>query len=156
MKNILILTSVLLMLISCGSSNNYKYNREEETPLKGTWVVQDVKYSEDDVKVTAFGIADAQCFVSSAWTFVPNNHTGKMIAGASNNDCPTVDTDYTWYIDANDVFHLKPISGGMKAKNVKDGYLFKIHMDGENNFTLLQTANLDGSPVYITYNFVKQ
>ncbi len=157
MKNIFILGVVLITLASCGSSKNYKYNRDEETPLKGTWVVQDVQYSEDDIKVTAFGVADAQCFKGSVWTLVPNNHTGKMIAGATKpSDCPMIDTNFTWYIDENDTFNLKPLSGGMKAKDVKSGYVFKINRTSDNNFTLLQSAALDGSPVYITYNFIKQ
>ncbi len=156
MKNTFILFCLGLMLLSCGSSNSYKYNREEESKLKGVWIVQNVEYSQDKIKVKAFGVADAQCFKGSVWTLVPNNHTGEITEGASNTDCPFIDKDVTWYIDSNDTFTLKVVNPDEKAKDVKDGYVFKYNGTSENSFQLIQSAALEGKPVYITYNFIKQ
>ncbi len=155
MRNTFIFCCLLGVLWSC-SSSSVKYNRAEETPLKGVWIVQEVDYSQDKIKVTAFGVADAQCFKGSVWTLVPNNHTGKMIEGVANSDCATINSNFTWYIDENDTFTLKPVGDGMKAKDVDSGYLFKVNRTSDTSFNLVQTAYLDGSPVYITYNFIKQ
>ncbi len=156
MKNTIILLGLTLVLLSCGSSSSYKYNYEEESKLKGVWIVQNVEYSMDKIKVTAFGVADAQCFKGSVWTLIPNNHTGKITEGASNSDCPYINTDLTWYIDSNDTFNTKVISPGEKAKDVKDGFQFKYNRTSENSFQIIQSAALDGQPIYITYNFIKQ
>ncbi len=158
MKKFLTIVGLSLLVLSCGSSKDEstKYNRAEETPLKGNWVVDNVEYSQDKIKVKAFGIADAQCFKGSVWSLVPNNHTGSMEEGIGNSDCPNVSTDFTWYVDPNDTFYLKPVGEGDKAKDVKDGYIFKLNRTSDTSFSLVQTANLDGTPVYISYNFLKQ
>lgn len=150
MKKIILLLIVSYMLLSCKAT----YNRAEETPLKGSWTVTSVNYSEKNIRVKAFNFADAQCFVNSVWSFIPNNHTGN-VAIYQTKDCPAAESNITWFIDQNQNFNVKIVGSGEKAKNVYDGYILSLANQTENSFNLIQSASLEGKPVQITYVFSK-
>lgn len=149
MKKFVLISLVIFALYSCKST----YNRAEESPLKGEWMVSNVTYSQTGIKVKSFDLADAQCFKNSTWNFVPNNHTGNFTLNGGGS-CPTLSENITWYIDNNNQFNMKFVNNE-KAKNVADGYNLNYVAVSETSFQLIQNASLEGKPIQIKYEFSK-
>ncbi len=133
-----------------GSSNPNKRNMGAQKELIGTWNLDDVSYSESLVKVKAFDLYDAQCLKNSTWFFVSNNNTGNFTL-TSGGECPSSTQKFTWYIDQQNMFILKLLGEGDKAKKVTTGTTYLFQSISENEFTLTQQVN----EVKIAYHFTK-
>ncbi len=159
MKNLIFTGIVSLFLFySCASNNSssdssynpHKMNTGSQKELIGTWNLDNVSYSEDLVKVKAFDLYDAQCLKNSTWFFVNNNHTGNFTLN-SGGECPSSTQNFTWYIDQQNMFILKLLGEGDKARKVTTGTTYLFQSISENEFTLTQQI----SGVKIAYHFTK-
>ncbi|MDR1876820.1 MAG: hypothetical protein LBQ84_04280, partial [Flavobacteriaceae bacterium] len=59
--------------------------------------------------------------------------------------------NFTWYIDKQDMFILKLLNEGEKARKVTTGTTYLFHSISENEFKLSQVV----SGLTITYHFSK-
>jgi hypothetical protein len=125
-------------------------NRSSQKGLPGTWNLDRVSYSESMVKVKAFDEYDAQCLKNSTWFFVANNNTGNFTFPGESG-CPSGTQKFTWYIDKQDMFILKLLNEGDKARKVTVGTTYLFQSISENEFKLSQVV----SGLTITYHFSK-
>lgn len=151
MKKLIIL-GILSMFIfySCSSSNSVALDRSSQRDVRGTWNLDRVSYSENMVKVKAFDEYDAQCLKNSVWYFIANNNRGNFTLQGGNT-CPALTQNFTWYIDKQNMFVLKLLNEGDKARKVTTGTTYLYEILSENEFKLSQVI----SGVTITYHFSK-
>jgi hypothetical protein len=140
----------IFLFYSCSSSNPTAVNRPLQKDVRGTWSLDNVSYSESMVKVKAFDEYDAQCLKNSAWYFVANNNSGNFTLPGEAN-CPNRTQNFTWYIDKQDMFILKLLNEGDKARKVTTGTTYLFQSISGNEFKLSQTI----SGITITYHFTK-
>ena len=63
-----------IMLMSCGGS---KVVNNAEKTIKGNWSLSSITYSKTgQYNVTLLNDVSKECFETSTWQFIPNNHTG--------------------------------------------------------------------------------
>ena len=148
MKKILFLSMFVMALVSCGS-----LDQKSQVGLKGNWAITSVSYPGSDyIKVTSFDVADSQCFVGSAWSFVSNNNSGTMDVNKAG--CPSFSSNINWTITKTGDFTLK-ILEGEKAKRVSEGYFLKVRNQSESAFQLVDNVNVGGKNVEVVYQFQK-
>ncbi len=140
----------MFFFYSCSSTNPTAVNRPSQRDIRGTWNLDKVTYSETMVKVKAFDAYDAQCLTNSTWYFIANNNTGNFtLSGGAG--CPSGVQNFTWYVDKQDMFILKLLNEGDKARKVTTGTTYLFKNISENEFNLSQVI----SGVTITYHFTK-
>ena len=126
--------------------------RADALKMKGTWEITSVEYDKS-LKIKPFDEgADAQCFVGSQWSLIPNNYTGTYSL-SGGGDCPSVTQPISFEMTKNNEFKFKKVMTGEKAKHVSAGYVLDLQNRTENNFTLVQSVAFDGSIVKVYYNF---
>lgn len=153
MKNLLVAGIIgAAMTVSCSTAKTAQANRAEFMNLKGDWEITSVNY-DNNYKVKPFDEnADAQCFVGSHWTLVPNNWTGTyMINGGA--DCPSVIQPIKFEVVNGTEFKFKKLVEGSKAKEVVSGYSLNLINQTDHQFSLEQNVPADGQNVRIVYNF---
>lgn len=158
MKNIAMLGLVgLLGLSSCTTIQKGKVaqqNQAEYLKLKGQWQLASINYDKS-YKIKPFdeGV-DAECFVGSMWTLIPNNYSGSyMLAGGQG--CPTITQPIKFEVKDGSTFLFKKIAAGTKAKQNDTGYSLTLVNQTDNTFTLQQSVPFQGSFVNVQYNFIK-
>lgn len=155
MKNI-ILAGILgaTIITSCSTAKTAQANRAEFLQLKGTWLLTSVNY-DSNYKIKPFDEgADAQCFVGSTWTLVPNNWTGSYSLNGGG-ECPTVMQPIKFEVVNGNEFKFKKLMDGTKAKAVTAGYSLNLISQTAESFTLEQNIPSEGENVRVVYNFSK-
>ncbi|HPZ25773.1 MAG TPA: lipocalin family protein, partial [Kaistella sp.] len=115
MKNLL-LSGILVaaFTVSCSGVKNAKTaqeNRAEFLKLKGDWELTSIDYDKN-FKVKPFDEgADAQCFVGSHWTLIPNNWTGSYTLNGGGS-CPSVVMPIKFEVVNGNEFKFKKILEG--------------------------------------------
>lgn len=117
----------IALISSCGASKNSISKKD----IKGTWTLNDVRVSgldrNDVVKIQLFRDADINCFKGSTWVLPNNNYGSYTINGGTG--CTTGSRNIVWSYEQQNgetVFQFKRLQEGVKAKNIGEGYLFKI------------------------------
>ena len=154
MKKLILLSVFAVLLISCKSKSvtNTKVDNKTERVIKGNWQISSVDYPGSEyIKVNAFQLADAQCFVGSTWKFVSNNNKGEM--ALTKTSCPAFSSPITWFINKDGQFVLKVLNAGEKAKKVRDGYILNVANVTETSFQLLDTIDVGGKMTNVVYQF---
>lgn len=150
----LLLFNLIILLFACKTNPVTKVDNKTESSLKGNWKIATVKYPGSDIiKVKSFGIANADCFVGSSWTFVSNNNTGKM--ALTDTKCPSYKSKITWYINKEGNVIMKFLDTGEKAKKVTEGFVLKVSIQSETSFTLTDKIDVGGKSTDIIYQFEK-
>lgn len=153
MKNLL-LTGILGagLLASCSTAKTAQANKSEFLKLKGQWQVTSVDYNKN-YRVKPFDEgADAQCFVGSTWTLVPNNYTGTYSIDGGTG-CPTVTQPIKFEVVNGNEFKFKKLVEGSKAKAVVSGYSLNLINQTQDQFSLEQNIPSNGENVRVVYNF---
>ena len=133
---------------------NTKLDKTSQVAIKGNWKIVSVSYPGSNYfKVDSFGIADSQCFVGSAWSFISNNNKGNM--SLTKADCPAFNSPIVWSINKDGMFVLKIVNPGVKSKDVKSGYLLKVANQTETSFQLIDKIDVGGQQKEIVYQFEK-
>ena len=140
----------MFIFYSCSSSNSTSLNRPSQREVRGTWNLDNVTYSENMVKVKAFDEYDAQCLKNSTWYFVANNNSGNFII-TQGGECPSLTQQFKWYIDSQNMFVLKLLNEGDKARKVSTGTTYQYQDISDSEFILNQVI----SGVKISYHFSK-
>lgn len=158
-KKSLILISTVVFLSSCGIS---KEVREQRNLLSGTWILNDIRYENNQgmFKAVLFNDADAICFEGSNWFFRDNNSTGRYTI-QQGSLCEGGDRYIRWSVVSNPANYSNQlqfkfidakrndISGGL-------GYRLNISQLTESEMTLRSNVTVEGKTITLVYEFTKQ
>lgn len=150
-----------LLAVSCSSTKNASSLPDREA-VKGNWVLNSITYeglpSNERVKLTLLDEGNENCLTGSTWIF-PNNGYGSYTINSSGTGCTAGQRNIVWsYQKAGDqaIFQYKKLEGGVKAKDITDGYRFRILSADASTLQLQSEVSFEGKPVYINYSFSKQ
>lgn len=124
--------------------------------VKGNWVVTDISFDgiPQHSKVTVFDQASYECFKGSQWVF-PNNETnGSYTLTSTEGGCSTASQPIVWSINKSggvESLQFKKIGGGVKAKNVAEGYRLEISSLDKSIMVWRAAVNFEGKTGYIVY-----
>ncbi|RYY57663.1 MAG: hypothetical protein EOO09_01765 [Chitinophagaceae bacterium] len=151
--------AISLLAASCGGSK--KVVTAERNDIKGNWTLNAITYDGlaqgQKVKITLLDEGSEACLTGSTWKF-PNNGNGSYTINSSAAGCLVGERTIVWSTrqeNGNTVFQYKKVSGGEKAKNVADGYRFKVITADDNMMQLQSEVSFEGKPLYINYSFTK-
>jgi hypothetical protein len=161
LKQIIPFLAGALLAVSCSSTKNATSipNREG---IKGSWVLNTVTYdglsSGEKVRLTLLDEGNEACLTGSTWV-LPNNGYGSYTITSSGSGCTAGQRNIVWsYQTSGDqaIFQYKKLEGGVKAKDIADGYRFKILSVDNSSMRLQSEVSFEGKPLYINYSFSKQ
>jgi hypothetical protein len=124
--------------------------------VKGTWVVTDISFDgiPQHSKVTVFDQASYECFKGSQWVF-PNNETnGSYTLTSTEGGCSTASQPIVWSIYKSggvENLQFKKIGGGVKSKDVAEGYRLEISSLDKTTMVWRAAVNFEGKTGYIVY-----
>ncbi len=151
-----------LMAVSCSSSKQVTSSVAQREDVKGTWVLNTITYdglpAGQKVKITLLDEGTDACLTGSTWV-LPNNGNGSYTLNSSAAGCMPGQRNIVWSYQKNGdqaIFQYKILPGGIKPKNVTDGYRFKLVSASETAMQLQSEVSFEGKPVYINYSFSKQ
>ena len=151
--------SLALATASCSSSKNVVTG--ERNDIKGNWTLNTITYdglsAGEKVKITLLDEGTDACLTGSTWKF-PNNGNGTYNITSSAAGCVPGERNIVWSTrqEANaTIFQFKRLTGGVKPKNVEEGYRFKIISADDNMMQLQSEVSFEGKPLYINYMFSK-
>ena len=139
--------------ISCSSSKNATNLKATNRHLAGTWTISDINVNiPSDFHVTdVFDEAPYEDFKGSTWNLIRNGKGSFTLTNGTKEDI-------YWSIYGkgdNAQLQFKKL-GGMKPKNVEDGYRLQLQNITNNNFTAISSVDLgNGNTGSITYTFTK-
>ena len=157
-QKIAMLFALGFLLFSCSIS---KAVREERKTVNGTWTLENVGYEENEgsFKSILFNDAKAVCFEGSTWFFLNNNSTGNYNL-KNSSICSGGQRNIRWSIVENDggnnQLQFKFIDEKKKDIYGRTGYRFDIVSLSLSEMTLKSKVTVDGSPISVVYEFVKQ
>jgi hypothetical protein len=159
LKGIFSIVAGSFIIASCSSSKKTAATAGRND-VKGTWVLDNITYEGlpqgQKIKLTLLGEGDENCLKGSTWVF-PNNGNGSYtIAQNDATDCPPGERNIVWsYRQENDqtILQYKRLPGGVKAKDVVDGYKFNIVSATDANLSLRSDIVFEGSTISINYSF---
>jgi hypothetical protein len=150
-----------LITASCSSSKN-TVAVPERSGVKGNWVLNTVTYdglsSGQKVKITLLDEGSEACLTGSTWV-LPNNGYGSYTINSSAAGCTAGQRNIVWSYQKNGdqaIFQYKRLEGGEKAKNIADGYKFKLVSVDDASMRLQSEVSFEGKPLYINYTFSRQ
>lgn len=154
--------TIIIVSSSCSSSKNSTATASRDA-IKGTWVLDNISYDGipqgQKVKLTLLGEGDENCLKGSTWVF-PNNGNGSYtIAQTESTGCTPGERNIVWsYRQENGqtILQYKRLPGGVKAKDITDGYKFNIVSATDANLALRSNVVFEGSTIGINYSFSKK
>ena len=161
LKKIIPFLLVALSFFSCTSSKKTtaSVSRDE---LKGTWQLDNITYEGlpegQKVKLTLLDEGTEACLKGSMWV-LPNNGNGSYTINSTDAGCSPGERNIVWsYRVENDqpVFQYKRLPGGVKAKDVVEGYKFTIVGAAGGSLNLRSNVNFEGNNISINYLFSKR
>jgi hypothetical protein len=161
-KRILPVLTGAIIIASCSSSKNATTTASRDA-VKGTWVLDNISYDGipqgQKVKLTLLGEGDENCLKGSTWVF-PNNGNGSYtIAQNDATDCTPGERNIVWSYrveNGQTIFQYKRLPGGVKAKDITDGYRFNLVSATDANLSLRSSVPYEGSTIYINYSLSKK
>lgn len=162
LKGVFSMVAGTMLLASCSSSKKAVATASRDD-VKGTWVLDNITYSGipqgQKVKLTLLGEGDENCLKGSTWVF-PNNGNGSYtIAQNDATDCPPGERNIVWsYRQENGqtILQYKRLPGGVKAKDITEGYKFNIESATDASLSLRSDVAFEGSTISINYSFSKR
>lgn len=155
--------SFFLLLLSVGfltSCSVSKSARQDRNVLNGYWVLSNVSYEGGEGRFNSvlFNDAEANCFEGSNWFFRNNNSTGSYVL-ANGDNCGQEERFIRWSVIDREGMpsqlqfkfiddRYKDISGGI-------GYRLDIAYLDAAQMTLNSRVTVDGSPITVVYEFIK-
>lgn len=149
------------ILFSCSSSKK-SANEINRNDLKGTWILENITYDglphNQKLKLTLLDEGTEDCLKGSTWIF-PNNGNGSYSITQNKQGCTSGERNIVWsYREENgqNIFQYKKLTGGVKAKDITDGYKFNIVSVTDANLLLSSKVIFEGNSISINYSFTKQ
>lgn len=154
---LLVITAILYQT-ACSSSKTVQptANRKE---VKGKWMLDSVGY-EGLVPGAKYNIdlldeGAGNCLAGSTWV-LPNNGFGTYTLITTATGCTPGQRKINWSyrtVNGETIFQYKRLEAGVKAKNVTEGYRFKIISADDNTMHLQQQVSSEGKTININYQF---
>ncbi|MFC6269555.1 lipocalin family protein [Frigoriflavimonas asaccharolytica] len=142
-------------LTSCATvkkAETKQEDRKEFLAMKGEWEITSIDYAKG-LKIKPFDEnIDANCFVGSHWTLIPNNYTGSYTINSKGN-CPSIIQPIKFEVENGNTFLFKKIMAGEKAKNNVVGYQMTLISQSTDQFSLQSSIPFEGETVNVVYNF---
>lgn len=152
---------MVVMLISACSSSKNATGIATRDDVKGTWTLDRISYeglaASEKLSLTLLDEGPEACLTGSTWVF-PNNGNGSYTINSGQANCTTGQRNIVWsYRKEGDqpVFQFKKMQGGVKAKDIIEGYRFKILSASANSLLLQSEISYQGKPIYINYSFTR-
>ena len=149
----------IVMIASCSSSN--KVTVAKRNDVKGTWTLSNISYeglaASERLRLILLDEGSEACLTGTTWV-LPNNGYGSYTITSSNAGCVPGKKNIVWSYKEESgeaVFQYKKLPGGEKAKDITEGYKFKILSASANSMVLQSQISYQGNPVYINYSFSK-
>lgn len=159
-KGILPAIAGLFIIASCSSSKSTS-TTASRTQVKGTWILDKITYegiaAGEGLKLQLLDEGSDACLTGSTWV-LPNNGYGSYTIASSQSGCIAGQKNIVWsYRKDGDqpFFQYKKLEGGVKAKNIEEGYRFRILSATGNAMVLQSEISYQGNPIFINYNFSK-
>lgn len=149
------------ILFSCSSSKK-SANEIDRNDLKGTWILENITYEglpqNQKLKLALLDEGTGDCLKGSTWLF-PNNGNGSYSITQNKQGCIPGERNIVWAYreeKGQNIFQYKKLTGGVKAKDVTDGYKFNIVSVTDANLLLSSEVIFEGNTITINYSFDKQ
>jgi hypothetical protein len=163
LKGIFSIVAGTIILASCSSSKKSAVATASRDDVKGTWVLDNISYDGlpqgQKIKLTLLGEGAENCLKGSTWVF-PNNGNGSYtIAQNEATDCPPGERNIVWSYrveNGQTILQYKRLPGGVKAKDITDGYKFNIVSATDANLSLRSNVMFEGNNIAINYSFSKK
>jgi len=150
------------MIIAACSSSKKTTGTASRDDVKGTWLLENVTYDGlpqgQKIKLTLLDEGDEDCLIGSTWV-LPNNGNGSYTITQNKSGCTPGERNIVWsYRLENDqtIFQYKRLPGGVKAKDITDGYKFDIISATDANLSLRSKVPYEGNTISINYLFSKK
>ncbi len=158
MRKIIFILIAAVLLASCGAS---QVQREARKTFNGSWTLSNISFpnNSENLQVTLFDDATADCLRNSSWNFISNNNEGTYVV--SSPTCDTSTRYFNWSIDevnaAAGTYNLllKPTNADHKSTTGNQGFRLNIVTLTDTNMVWEQTVNFEGEPFTIRMNFNK-
>lgn len=153
----------MLLLVACKSSK--KTTDANALPsrnaVKGDWVLNQISYeglsAGEKLRFTLLDEGAEDCLKGSNW-HLPNNGNGYYSINTVSPNCNGGQKNIVWsYREENKqpVFQYKRVNSGTKAKDVAEGYRFRILTATGQSMVLQSEISYQGNPIRINYSFSK-
>lgn len=156
-KRALPILAAAMFFVSCSSSKNATTVSRDS--LKGSWILNRVSYDgiASNQRITLLDEGTQECLTGSTWV-LPNNGYGSYTIAGAQSGCIPGQKNIVWsYRKEGDqaIFQFKKLQGGVKAKDIEEGYRFKVLTGSDTEMSLQSEITHQGQPVFITYYFSK-
>lgn len=155
------LAGIVIITASCSSSKNATVTANRDD-VKGTWLLDGISYEGipqgENIKLTLLDEGDENCLKGSTWVF-PNNGNGSYTIASTNSGCTPGERNIVWSYrveNGKTILQYKRLPGGVKAKEITDGYKFNILSASDANLSLQSTVPFEGRTIAINYSFSKK
>jgi hypothetical protein len=149
-------------LIAACTSSKKSTATVDRSDLKGTWSLDNINYeglpANQKLKLTLLDEGTDDCLRGSTWV-LPNNGNGSYTIAQNAPGCAAGQRNIVWsYRDegGRNIFQFKKLTGGVKPKDINEGYKFNIVTATDNGFQLQSLVNFEGKVITINYYFIKK
>lgn len=149
----------MVLLASCSSSN--KAGSVSRSAVKGTWTLDQISYeglaSSQSLMLTLLDEGTEACLKGSTWV-LPNNGYGSYTISQNQQGCLPGQKNIVWSFRTEGdqaIFQYKKLEGGVKAKEITDGYRFRILSADDASMVLQSQISYEGNQININYSFRK-
>lgn len=149
----------LLVFSACSTSRVANPDGGKNVKVSGTWTVQNVELegiSKNGFKVTVFDDAPYTCFVGSQWNLIASGNGSYTLPGGEG--CASGERAIFWGVQTENgvpTFMFKKMPGGVKPKNITDGYKLAVKSVNANAMVLQDDVYFEGKTIYINYHLTK-
>lgn len=156
-KSFFVLLMAVGLLSSCSVSKSAMKDRKT---IDGPWLLNGVSYTgaQGNFKSVLFNDASSDCFKGSNWYFRNNNSTGSYVL-ANSADCSLEERFIRWSIlereGMNAQLQFKFVDDRYKDISGGQGYRLDIASLSEARMRLESKVTVDGTPVTVVYEFIK-
>jgi hypothetical protein len=150
-----------LFAVSCSSQKGAAGGTSfSKANVKGSWIVTDIQLEgiPERSKVTVFDEASYICFKGSQWVLPPSAN-GSYTLTSTEEGCSTASQPITWSLynqGGVQMFQFKKTGGGVKPKNVTDGYRVELSSLDGNQMVWRAPVNFEDKTVYIVYTLQRR
>lgn len=153
---------VAAMIISSCSSSKKTAATASRDDVKGTWVLEKITYEGlpqgQNVKLTLLDEGTENCLKRSTWVF-PNNGNGSYTIAQNEPGCTSGERNIVWSYQLENgqtILQYKRLPGGVKAKDITDGYKFNIISATDAALLLRSNVSFEGNTISINYSFSRK
>jgi hypothetical protein len=161
LNGISFMLAATMIITSCSSSKKATATASRDD-VKGTWVLENITYDGlphgQKIKLTLLDEGNENCLKGSTWVF-PNNGNGSYTITQNESGCASGERNIVWSYrleNGQTILQYKRLPGGVKAKDITDGYKFNIVSATDANLSLRSAVVFEGTTISINYSFSKK